>query len=146
MTEERNIKELDALSHAPSRGISERRGQPFPKVTDNTPRRKSSKSRAVDPYFLGRGKYVKHCRIEFGYNRKRFGRMLGYEGGDIKRTMYRVETGRRNIPDAKMYKIIEWVKFGLPKDAPERNLDRSTSAFWEYREKLKPRVLNLTNN
>jgi len=90
------------------------------------------------------GKHVKLVRQSLGYNRKRFGKMLGFTDRGAKRNMAQIEGGMKKISVEKWALIELWTRYGLPSDAPEPNLHLAKQKYFEIkRAENTPRVIEL---
>jgi len=90
--------------------------------------------------------HVRRCRERLGYNRKRFGKMLGFTDIGAKRNMAKIEGCYKNISDEKLGMINEWIQNGLPHDAPEPNLHLARAKYFEHRRNEQPRVIELRSS
>lgn len=90
------------------------------------------------------GKHVKFVRQNLGYNRKRFGKMLGFTDKGAKKNMAAIEGGSKKISEEKLTKVNQWAQFGTPPDAPAPNLIEAKAKYFEHmRAENTPREIIL---
>lgn len=90
------------------------------------------------------GKHVKFCRQRLGYNRKRFGKILGFTDARAKSNMMNIETGMKSISSEKLAMVNWFMHNGMPDDAPPPNLETSRRKYLSrISEQVTPRIIEL---